>query len=213
MKANPLGLSNTLYKKFCNFLKRLPEADVLARGPGGPGRGVPRRPVRWDGYPRSGVDGSLLSVWTAVRATNSTRRSSSGAGGASILMPPLFDGLPNILILTRSRTGTSHWMARRSARQSSDRSIVRFVLASKCSKTTRRGYNCFSAWFGKVICKLSRGRQRKDAQTWGALERSRQWSLSRIRSERRHKYWLQENKKFQLPSLNPSAVNASNVVL
>lgn len=150
MNANPLGRSNTLYKKFCNFLKRLLDADVLARGPGGPGRGVPRRPVRWDGCPRSGVDGSLLSVWTAVRATNSTRRSSSGAGGASILMPPLLDGLPNILILPRSPTATAHWMARRSARQSSDRSIVRFVLPSKCSKATRRGHSGFSAWFQKL---------------------------------------------------------------
>lgn len=137
MKANPLGLSSTLYKKFCNFLKRLLVADVLARGPGGPGSGVPRRPVRLDGCPRSGVDGSLLSVWTAVRATNSTRRSSSGAGGASILMPPLFDGLPNILILARLRTGTSHWMARRSPRQSFDRSIVRSSLTFTRSKKKR----------------------------------------------------------------------------
>lgn len=70
---------------------------MFARGPGGPGNGVPRSPVRWEGCPRSGVDGSLLSVWTAVRATNSTRLSSVGAGGASILMPPLLEGLPNII--------------------------------------------------------------------------------------------------------------------
>lgn len=100
MNAHPLGLSSTLYRQFCNFLKRLLEADVLARGPGGPGNGVPSKPVRWDGCPRSGVDGSLRSVWTAVRATNSTRLSSFGAGGTSILMPPLFDGLPNIFNVT-----------------------------------------------------------------------------------------------------------------
>lgn len=111
MNANPLGLSSTLYKQFCNFLKRLLEVDALARGPGGPGSGVPRSPVRLDGCPRSGVDGSLRSVWTAVRATNSTRLSSLGAGGASILMPPLFDGLPNIPTrFNYIRPAASHWL-------------------------------------------------------------------------------------------------------
>lgn len=80
---------------------------MFARGPGGPGNGVPRSPVRWEGCPRSGVDGSLLSVWTAVRATNSTRLSSVGAGGASILMPPLLEGLPNIIRIIKV-----NWMNR-----------------------------------------------------------------------------------------------------
>lgn len=140
MNAHPLGLSSTLYRQFCNFLKRLLVADALARGPGGPGSGVPSKPVRWDGCPRSGVDGSLLSVWTAVRATNSTRRSSFGAGGTSILMPPLFDGLPNILRKTRLNYiwyDTFHWVTRRSAEQSCDRVIVRFVLSVKWTKTSQ----------------------------------------------------------------------------
>lgn len=140
MNAHPLGRSSTLYKQFCNFLKRLLEADALARGPCGPGSGVPSRPVRWDGWPRSGVDGSLRSVWTAVRATNSTRLSSFGAGGASILMPPLFDGLPNILRPTRF---TYIWLLdhRKDCR-----------AKGKIKK--------------KVICKSSPGRKRKDAQHW-----------------------------------------------
>lgn len=143
MNAHPLGLSSTLYRQFCNFLKRLLEADELARGPGGPGSGVPSRPVRWDGCPRSGVDGSLLSVWTAVRATNSTRLSSLGPGGTSILMPPLFDGLPNIFRLTRwnYRSDTSHWIIRGSAQQSFDRVIVRFALALKWTKISLNDQN------------------------------------------------------------------------
>lgn len=141
MNAHPLGLSSTLYRQFCNFLKRLLEADALPRGPGGPGSGVPSRPVRLDGCPRSGVDGSLLSVWTAVRATNSTRLSSVGAGGTSILIPPLFDGLPNIFKRTllnyiRCDTFFFHWIIRKSALQSFDRVIVRFVLALKWTKTS-----------------------------------------------------------------------------
>lgn len=67
---------------------------MVARGPGGAGNGVPNRPVRCEGCARSGLGGS---VFTAASATNSTRLSSSAAGGASILTPPLLDGLPSML--------------------------------------------------------------------------------------------------------------------
>lgn len=134
MNAHPRGLSSTLYRQFCNFLKRLLEADALARGPGGPGSGVPSKPVRWDGCPRSGVDGSLLSVCTAVSATNSTRLSSPGAGGTSILMPPLLDGLPNI-----SSRAPANYIRLDSSQQSFDRVMSRCVAVLKLVETSLPG--------------------------------------------------------------------------